>query len=194
MSKQLQFTLPVGAFIGGLCHRGDGVFTLDLFKTAPATPDSKGLIVFGLDIGNGWPETIYADLVEVTEAASAEGCMTIVKPAIGGEGIKTEPELLAALGVTDEELARYREHADKVRAHAKAQLAVSLALKEAGLSQADLVPAVQLLSKVRAFIEKHGLGCPESLFQRDNPQIDALTVMGDLCELAGWQQDEDADE
>lgn len=53
---------------------------------------------------------------------------------------------------------------------------------------------LQLLAKVRAFIEKHSLGCPESLFQRDNPQIDALTVMGDLCELAGWKQDEDADE
>lgn len=194
MSKQLQFTLPVGAFIGGLCHRGDGVFTLDLFKTAPATTDSTGLIIFGLDIGSGWPETIHADLVEVSEAASTEGRMTIVKPAIGGEVIKSETDLLAALGVTDEELARYREYADKVGAHAKAQFAVSEALEEAGLSQAHLLPAVQLLAKVRAFIEKHSLGCPESLFQRDNPQIDALTVMGDLCELAGWQQDEDADE
>ena len=50
---------------------------------------------------------------------------------------------------------------------------------------------LQLLAKVRAFIEKHRLGCPESLFQFDNPQIDALNVMGDLCELAGWQRDED---
>lgn len=50
---------------------------------------------------------------------------------------------------------------------------------------------VQLLAKVRAFIEKHDLSCPESLFQRDNPQIDALTVMGDLCELAGWKRDEE---
>lgn len=53
---------------------------------------------------------------------------------------------------------------------------------------------LQLLAKVRAFIEKHSLGCPESLFQRDNPQIDALTVMGDLCELAGWKQDEEGGE
>lgn len=53
---------------------------------------------------------------------------------------------------------------------------------------------LQLLAKVRAFIEKHSLGCPESLFQRDNPQIDALTVMGDLCEIAGWKkEDEDGE-
>lgn len=58
----------------------------------------------------------------------------------------------------------------------------------------DAQIGLELLAKVRAFIEKHGLGCPESLFQRDNPQIDALTVMGDLCELAGWQQDEDDQE
>jgi hypothetical protein len=58
----------------------------------------------------------------------------------------------------------------------------------------DAQTGLQLLAKVRAFIEKHRLGCPESLFQRDNPQIDALTVMGDLCELAGWQQDEDDEE
>lgn len=58
----------------------------------------------------------------------------------------------------------------------------------------DAQTGLQLLAKVRAFIEKHDLGCPESLFQRDNPQIDALTVMGDLCELAGWKRDEDDEE
>lgn len=75
-----------------------------------------------------------------------------------------------------------------------ATVEVKVDASEAIAQVEDAKTGLQLLAKVRAFIEKHGLGCPESLYQRDNPQIDALSVMGDLCELAGWQQDEEGDE
>lgn len=51
--------------------------------------------------------------------------------------------------------------------------------------------ATGLDSKIRAFIEKHNLTCPESIFQRDRPQEDAASLVAELCEIVGYKKVED---
>ena len=50
---------------------------------------------------------------------------------------------------------------------------------------------IGLDSKIRAFIEKHNLTCPESIFQRDRPQEDAASLVAELCEIVGYKKVED---
>lgn len=49
-------------------------------------------------------------------------------------------------------------------------------------------------SKIRAFIEKHNLTCPESIFQRDRPQEDAAALVAELCEIVGYKKVDEEDE
>lgn len=54
----------------------------------------------------------------------------------------------------------------------------------------DQEKGLKLLKIVRAFVKKHEISCPESVMQRDDPQIEAPELVADLCEVAGFFKEE----
>lgn len=56
-----------------------------------------------------------------------------------------------------------------------------------------MVVGVELEREVRAFVEKHNITCPETIYQVDSVVIDACDFIERLVDIVGYKQDEDED-
>lgn len=43
-----------------------------------------------------------------------------------------------------------------------------------------------LIGLVKSYIQKHHISCPESIYQMDKPQVDAIDLVCELCEIVGY--------
>lgn len=44
----------------------------------------------------------------------------------------------------------------------------------------------KIVSLVKSYIQKHHISCPESIYQMDKPQVDAIDLVCELCEIVGY--------
>ena len=55
-----------------------------------------------------------------------------------------------------------------------------------------MVVGTELEREVRAFVEKHNITCPETIYQQDSVILDAMEFIERLVDFAGYkEQDED---
>lgn len=43
-----------------------------------------------------------------------------------------------------------------------------------------------LIDLVKSYIQKHHISCSESIYQMDKPQVDAIDLVCELCEIVGF--------
>ena len=44
---------------------------------------------------------------------------------------------------------------------------------------------------VKKYIQKHRISCPESIYQMDKPQVDAIDLVCELCEVVGFIEEDE---
>jgi hypothetical protein len=74
-------------------------------------------------------------------------------------------------------------------------LSLRTALTVQAQNNADLVAALdrltQLEATIKGFAIKHRITCPESIHQRDNPTIEAPSLVEELLDIVGYYPSED---
>lgn len=65
-------------------------------------------------------------------------------------------------------------------------------MAESEKSDADL--GLELLAKVRAFVDKHEITCAETIHQTDRVIVDATPFIQELVEIAGYCEFEDEED
>ena len=48
-----------------------------------------------------------------------------------------------------------------------------------------------LINLVKLYIQKHHISCPESIYQMDEPQVDAIDLVRELCEIIGFIEEDE---
>lgn len=48
-----------------------------------------------------------------------------------------------------------------------------------------------LIDLVKSYIQKHHISCPESIYQMDKPQVDAIDLVCELCEIVGFIEEDE---
>lgn len=48
-----------------------------------------------------------------------------------------------------------------------------------------------LIDLVKSYIQKYHISCPESIYQMDKPQVDAIDLVCELCEIVGFIEEDE---
>ena len=55
----------------------------------------------------------------------------------------------------------------------------------------EYLTAEAIINLVKSYIQKHHISCPESIYQMDKPQVDAIDLVCDLCEIVGFLEEDE---
>lgn len=55
----------------------------------------------------------------------------------------------------------------------------------------QIMSLTPLKDLVKSYIQKHHISCPDSIYQMDKPQVDAIDLVCELCEIVGFIEEDE---